>query len=313
MVFGTLTLNPCIDKTVVVKGFTKGKLNRIVSSQQQPAGKGINSSIAFSNLGGETVCTGINYLANRNVIEDYLNSKTIKHDFYTVPGELRTNLKVFDAQENEITEINASGYKVPDDYEKDLLSKITNLAEGFDVLLLAGSVPQGVSSDIYAKIIAAVNHLGIKVILDADGELFTEGVKAVPYMIKPNDYELELYTGKTFNSDEDIVRTVREEFIEKGIEIVCVSLGAKGAIIVDKDRAYKANGLKVSVRGTVGAGDSMVAGIVVGMKKGFGLDDLLRSGVASATASIVKEGTQLCDAEGYEMYFEMVEVKSIKV
>lgn len=196
MVFGTLTLNPCIDKTVTVNGFSTGKLNRIISSQQQPAGKGINSSIAFSNLGRKIFCTGINYLSNRNVIEDYLDEKEINNDFYTVPGELRTNLKVFDNNKGEITEINASGYKVPADYQENLLFKITKLAKGFDVLLIARSVPQGVGKDIYANIIQTVKSLNLKVILDADGELFAESVKAAPYMIKPNDYELDIYTGK---------------------------------------------------------------------------------------------------------------------
>ena len=313
MVYGTVTLNPCIDKTVTVKGFTTGKLNRIISSIQQPAGKGINSSIAFNNLGGKTFCTGINYISNKNVLEDYLTDKKIEHEFYTVPGELRTNLKVFDTEKNEITEINASGYKVPDDYEEHLISKITELAKGFDVLLLAGSVPAGVGRDIYAKITEAVKHLDLKVVLDADGELFANGVKALPYMIKPNDYELELYTGKSFDTEEEIAKTVRKEFIEKGIEVVCVSLGAKGAIIVDKEKAYKASGLRVSVKGTVGAGDSMVAGVVFGLSRGYGLDDLLRSGIASATASIVKEGTELCDLEGYNKYFPMVEISPINI
>lgn len=90
-------------------------------------------------------------------------------------------------------------------------------------------------------------------------------------------------------------------------------MGSKGAIIVDKDKAYKANGLQVPVKGTVGAGDSMVAGVVFRMQKGYGLDGLLRSGVASATASIVKDGTQLCNAEGHRRYFEMVKVKSINL
>ena len=311
--FGTVTLNPCIDKTVTVNDFRAGKLNRIISSIQQPAGKGINSSIVYKNLGGGTFCTGINYLSNRQVIEDYLAGKGIDNDFFTVAGELRTNLKVFNLKKNEITEINASGYKVPDDYETKLLDKISNLSKGFDTLLLGGSVPAGVDKDIYAKIIDTVSHLGIKVVLDADGELFSNAVKARPYMIKPNDYELELYTGKKISSYKEIVKIVREEFIDKGISLVCVSLGADGAMIIDDKKAYRANGLKVQVKGTVGAGDSMVAGIVFGQSKGYGIDDLIRSGVASATSSIVKEGTELCDLQGYNKYFPMVTVQKLNV
>ncbi|NLG88152.1 MAG: 1-phosphofructokinase family hexose kinase [Clostridiaceae bacterium] len=313
IVFGTVTLNPCIDKTVTVKEFTVSGLNRVISSFQQPAGKGINSSIAFNNLGGNTFCTGINYSLNKSVLEKFLDSKNIKYDFFTVPGELRTNLKIFDLQKNEVTEINERGHKVPDDFEDKFLSKIVELSDGFDVLLLAGSVPQGVNKDIYEKLINSVKKPGLKVILDADGEFFANGIKALPHIIKPNKYELELYIGETLGSDEEIARVSRREFIEKGIEIVCVSIGPEGAVIVDDNSAYRAEGIKVDVKGTVGAGDSMVAGIVYGIDRGYELDGLLRSAVASATASIVKEGTELCDLEGYNKFFPIVDIRPIKI
>ncbi|HEY8499796.1 MAG TPA: 1-phosphofructokinase family hexose kinase [Clostridia bacterium] len=313
MIFGTVTLNPCIDKTVTVKGFSVGGINRVISSFQQPAGKGINSSIAFNNLGGNTFCTGINYSLNKNVLEGFLDSKNIKYDFFTIPGELRTNLKVFDLQKNEVTEINERGHKVPEDFEDKFLLKIAELSDSFDVLLLAGSVPQGVNKDIYAKLINSVKKPGLKIILDAEGEFFANGVRALPHIIKPNKYELELYIGETLGPDEEIVRAARREFIEKGIKIVCVSMGPEGAIIVDDNSAYRAEGLKVNVKGTVGAGDSMVAGIVYGIDHGYGLDGLLRSGIASATASIVKKGTELCDLEAYNKFFPAVKIRPIKI
>lgn len=311
--FGTVTLNPCIDKTVSVKGFRVGGLNRIVASKSQPSGKGINVSIAYKNLGGKTFCTGINYVSNRDVIEDFLKEQNIKNDFYTIPGELRTNLKIFDTQKEEVTEVNASGYMVPDDYEKNLLDKIVKLSKSFNVISLSGSVPQGVSADIYEKIINAVKNPNIKVVLDADGELFKNAIKACPYMIKPNDYELELYTGKKLSSNKEIAEVARKEFIEKGISVVCVSLGADGALIIDKDESFYARGMKVKVKGTVGAGDSIVAGIVYGMRQDMPLKDLLRSGVASATASVVKDGTDLCDKTGYDKYFQLVEIEKILI
>ncbi len=311
--FSTVTLNPCIDKTVTINGFQKGKLNRIIDSKSQPAGKGINASIVYNNLGGDTFCTGINYLSNRNVLEDFLNEKNIKNDFYTVPGELRTNLKVFDTEKNEITEINAGGYKVPIDYEVNLLNKIVKAAETSNTMLLGGSVPKGVRKDIYAKIIHLVKQMNTKVVLDADGDLFKNAVNSKPYMIKPNAYELELYTGKKQTCHKDMVNVVRREFVQNGISLVCVSLGADGAIIVDENKAFYASGLKVQVKGTVGAGDSMVAGIVYGMNKGMQLKDLLRSGVACATSSIAKEGTELCDNAGYQEYFKLVKIREIAI
>lgn len=309
--YGTVTLNPCIDKTITLDSFKPGGLNRIVSSVSQPAGKGINSSIVYKNLGGDTFCTGINYLENRSVLEKYLDGKGISHDFYTVPGELRTNLKVFDIKKEEITEINAGGYKVPEGYEKELLTKIVKLSQNFKTLLLGGSIPKGVKATIYKKIIEAVRHLGIKVILDADGDLFANSIKAKPYMIKPNDYELEQYMGVKFSSNKEIAKAAKKVFVDEGIKLVCVSLGVRGAIIIDEKSCYEAKSLKVDVKGTVGAGDSMVAGIVYGISQGYSLDDLLKSGIAAATSSIVKEGTKLCDINGYNKYLDMIKVNKV--
>ena len=120
---------------------------------------------------------------------------------------------------------------------------------------------------------------------------FSDALGACPYMIKPNDYELELYTGEKIGSHKDVVSISRRAFIDKGIKLVCVSLGAEGAIILDDKNAFRAKPMKVDVKGTVGAGDSMVAGIVYALDKGYDLDYLLRSGTAAAISSIVKEGT----------------------
>ena len=133
------------------------------------------------------------------------------------------------------------------------------------------------------------------------------------YMIKPNDYELELYTGKKSTSIQEMAKVGKEEFIEKGIALVCISLGKDGAILLNENHAIYAEGMKVDVRGTAGAGDSMVSGIIYAIKNNASFEDVLRSGVAAATSSVVKEGTKLCDRAGYDKYFKQVKIKKLQI
>lgn len=311
--FGSVTLNPCLDKMVTIPKFQVGKLNRIKTSRLDVAGKGNNAAVVYKNLGGETFCTGINYMDNGSIIEKFLDKKKISHDFLTVPGDVRINLKIYDESTQVVTEVNASGYPVPDGCEDELLKKLTCLSKNFDTMLLGGSVPVGLSKNIYGRIIDAVRINNVKIILDADGELFENGVKHIPFMIKPNDYELELYTGKKSQSIQEMARVGRDEFIDMGIAIVCISLGKDGAILLDENNAIYAEGMKVDVKGTAGAGDSMVSGIMYAVENNASLEDMLRSGIAAATSSVVKEGTKLCDRAGYDKYFKKVKIEKLNI
>lgn len=311
--FGTVTLNPCLDKMVTIPKFQVGKLNRIKTSRLDVAGKGNNAAVVYKNLGGEPFCTGINYIDNGSIIEKFLDRKKIPNDFLTVPGDVRINLKIFDESTQVVTEVNAGGYPVPNGCEDELLKKLTSLSKNFDTMLLGGSVPVGLNKDIYGKIIDAVRPNNVKIILDADGELFANGVKHIPFMIKPNDYELELYTGKKSQSIQEMARIGRDEFIDMGIAIVCISLGKDGAILLDENNAIYAEGMKVDVKGTAGAGDSVVSGIIYAVENNASLEDMLRSGVAAATSSVVKEGTKLCDRMGYDKYFKMVKIEKLNI
>ena len=146
--------------------------------------------------------------------------------------------------------------------------------------------------------------------MDAEGDLLREGLKAKPYLIKPNLFELETVLDEKITSPYEAAKAAKR-LLDDGIKIVCVSLGSDGAVILDTDEAYYAPGLKVKVRGTTGAGDSMLAGLCLAHEEGLGLEDMLRYGIAASTASVMKEGTLLCTKEEFDGMLPKVRIKRL--
>ncbi|MCM8901700.1 1-phosphofructokinase [Caldicoprobacter algeriensis] len=306
----TVTLNPCIDRMVTVERFIYGGLNRIIDSRMDAAGKGINVAVALHQLGEKAFCTGINYTERGHMIRELLDRAGIPYDFVEVEGEVRVNLKVFDLSQGVVTEINESGHPVSPQHIQELMDKIDIYAAKSSMMVFSGSVPRGVPTSIYKDLMEQANRHGIMCVLDAEGELLLEGLKAQPYMIKPNLYELEKAVGKTLTTHGEIVRAARR-FIERGVRIVGVSMGSRGAMIIDENETYYAHPIAVEVKGTAGAGDSMVAGFCLALKEGAGLEDMLRYGVAAATASVMREGTLLCTRDGFESMLPRVEIEKV--
>jgi len=308
----TVNLNPCIDKMVKIQHFTYGGLNRIIDSRSDVAGKGLNVAVAFTQLGGKAVCTGINYEEKGKLVEEFLNDIGVMHDFVVVPGEVRTNLKIFDESQNVVTEVNESGYPVSEEFFPLLKAKLDTYARQSSIVVLGGSVPKGVSITIYRELLDLISDLPVKTILDAEGELLVEGLKGKPNVIKPNLYELETALNARFTSHKEIVWGARN-LIREGVEIVGVSLGKEGAIILDEEKAYYTPGLEVDVKGTAGAGDSIVAGFCLAMEEGKDMKEMLRYGVAAATASVMREGTLLCTKEGFDQILDKVQIVELNL
>jgi 1-phosphofructokinase len=309
-VLAALTLNPCIDKTIYIDNFVYGGMNRTVESRIDPAGKGINVAMAYRNLGGDVYCTGFNYDEGGRHIADLLDKSGIRHDFINVNGKLRTNLKIFDLSKRVVTEINESGYPVTEDDLSELLKRITRLKSGVSTFALCGSVPKGVPDSIYAQIISLLKSLSIRCVLDAEGELLCKGSKAQPFLIKPNLDELESVSGIKLQSTSEIIRAARK-FIDMGVSIAAVSLGENGALLIDETQVFSAPAIQVEVKGTAGAGDSMIAGFCLAIENSLPADDMLRYGMAAAAASCMNEGTILCKKDDFEALLCKVEVRKV--
>ena len=307
----TLTLNPCIDHTIEVGGLEIGGTNRVKKVKKEIGGKGINVSTALIQLGYETQALIFSHEQEALSVENELHRRGIACESITVPGELRTNLKVFDREKKEMTEFNESGSEVSETAADQMISLIEAKLKDTDVLVVCGSVPPGVSSDYYCRIVEIANKAGVLTILDADNALFAKALKAKPTLIKPNRGELERYLGRKVDSEEEIIDAATE-LIKSGIPYVCVSVGADGAYLVCQSGAYHTKGAEIEVRGVQGAGDSLVAGFAIGLSEGRSPEECLKLAVACANGSLTYEGTGMCRKEDVERLIREIEIRKTR-
>ncbi len=288
-------LNPCIDRMIVIDSLVRGGLNRILSSRNDPAGKGYNVARAASRLGLRCAASGFLFDENGDVIADALAADGVEDHCLRLPGRVRVNLKIYEKNAAIVTELNERGEAIGPEAFSALTDALETLAHSSEYMVFSGSAAPGLPTDVYEKLIRLAQSAGCKAVLDADGPLLAQGLKARPFMIKPNRYELELLAGRELGSLQEI-RHFCDGLLADGIRVVAVSLGAEGAMIVSEGKAYYAPATDVPVKSTVGAGDSMVAGMLLGLSNHAPADEVLRLGTACAATSVSREGTGLSDA-----------------
>ncbi len=301
-------LNPTIDKTLYLDRLCVGGTNRPNRIVINGAGKAINVAVVLSELNVRAKVIGIVNQTDRE-IKERLQNAGIAYDFLELPGQTRVNTKIFDEEMSIITELNESGSEIsPENIGRIVRKIIEGLAEG-DIAVLTGSIPAGCGKQVYADLIAALNKKKVKCVLDADGEALLRGVEEKPYMIKPNIEEMSALLGYRVGEEKEELIEAGRMLLEKGISVVGISLGAKGAVLMDKEKVLFAQAEKVKVKSTVGAGDSMVAGMISRFDKD--LEAMLRAGVAAATGSVTQEGTNLCTAELFSKYYSGIQINNL--
>ena len=306
-----VNLNPCLDKTVTIEGFKVGALNRVQPIRLDAAGKGINVAMAAKQLGMDVFSIGVNYSENGRQITNTLEKAGILNDMVMVLGTLRTNLKIVDTFNQTYTEINEPGGFVPPDAVEDLLFRLRRRADKCNIVTLSGSLPPGIGEDIFRCIIEELSGRGIRCVLDADGLALKEGIKAKPWMLKPNLNEMETLFGRVYQKEEEIIEDAKQ-LVAQGIQLVCVSMGALGAVLVSQNGIYRSQALtQLKAKGYQGAGDAMVAGLCLAAEQGLFEYDMLRYGMAAASAAIIREGTQMCRLEDFEQLLVQVEVEKL--
>ena len=296
----TVTLNPALDKTVEIPSLTVDAVNRITTMRTDPGGKGINVSKVISKLGGKSIAAGILGGDTGRAILSALESMGLTTCFHFVEGETRTNMKIIDPEAHTNTDINEPGVTVSEEILGELLTELLGKVTEKDIVVISGSMPKGSPQDTYYTWTKAFREKGAKVILDADGELLKAGLKASPYLIKPNNHELSAFTGKTLETPKELEETARSLMKEYGIEKTVVSMGAAGALYVTADETIYAEGLKVPVGSTVGAGDSVVAALAVADESGMSLEETVCLSTATGAANVMCSGTQAAEYEVIE-------------
>lgn len=295
----TVTLNPALDKTVEIPGFTLGNVNRITALRTDPGGKGINVSKVIDKLGGTSVALGILGGNTGRAIAEGLHRMGLHCSFLTAEGETRTNLKVIDPVNHTNTDINEPGFAVTQLQLDSLLEQLIGKLKPDDIVVLSGSLPKGAAVDTYGTWITRCKASGAKVFLDADGAPLAEGLKASPYLVKPNNDELSRLMGRALTTPAELVEAARV-MLETGIEKVVVSMGGKGALYVTRDTVLYAEGLNVPVGSTVGAGDSVVAALAVAEDRGLSVEETVILSTATGAANVMCSGTQAAEYAAIE-------------
>ncbi len=278
----TISFNPAWDYVLRVDELKMGMTNRTSEESVTFGGKGINVSAVLNELGVESVALGFTAGFLGEALKKEIESKGIKCDFvHLEKGMTRINIKLKSEDE---TEINASGPEIDDDALNRLLSKLDRLVSG-DILVLAGSVPFGVSVDIYEKILEGLKYKEVLIVVDASDELLLSSLKYRPFLIKPNIYELRDIFKHKIETDLEITEAAKS-LKELGAKNVLVSMAEDGALLIDEHgKLHRINAAKGEVVNSVGAGDSMVAGFLAGYLKTKDYDCALKLATAAGGAT----------------------------
>lgn len=290
----TVTLNPALDKTVEIPDFSLDAVNRITAMRTDPGGKGLNVSKVIAKLGGTSTAVGVLGGTTGRRIADAMDALGIACQFTFVDGETRTNLKVIDPARHTNTDLNEPGLTVDQETLDHMRDALVAAIRPGDIVVLSGSLPKGAPADTYGSWTAACRTAGARVFLDADGEPLAHGLAAKPYLAKPNNHELSRLTGRALETADDLLAAART-LIADGVERVVVSMGGDGALFVSADGAYRAEGLRVPVGSTVGAGDSMVAALAYAAEQGMADADTVRLAVATSAANVMCSGSQAAE------------------
>jgi 1-phosphofructokinase len=306
----TVTLNPALDKTLTIDNFNLGTVNRAGSIRYDIGGKGINVSKVLRNFNIDSVCTGFLGGVWENYFLDELKKREIDTSFVHIEGSTRTNTKVVDPVNKVYTDINEAGPIITNEELAAFMEKFKALCSVNDIVVLSGGVSPTLDKDIYGKLIRLAKEKGAITVLDADGELLKEGLKEKPDIIKPNIHELQKLMDFQ-KEDEETVTNAAKQLIETGVKKVLVSLGEKGAIYVTKAGVKSCEGLKVNVKSTVGAGDSMVAALVYSLINNLSDEETLAFANGCGAASVETEGTEACSLEEVNKLVQKVKIWDI--
>lgn len=283
----TVTFNPAIDYVVWLDRLEPGSINRARQELIQFGGKGINVSVVLGNLGVDNRALGFLAGFTGQAVEQGLAQMGVQTDFiHLEAGVTRINVKIKGGEE---TELNGRGPDISQAALGQLFEKLDGLA-GPDVLVLAGSIPASLPSDVYEQIMARLDGKGVRVVVDAEGELLSKVLRYRPFLIKPNNLELGGIFGRELHTQEEI-RACAAALQERGARNVLVSMAGDGAILLDEQGGFhQIAAPQGTVRNSVGAGDSMVAGFLAGYLQSGSFEQALRMGAATGSATAFSDG-----------------------
>ena len=290
-----LSLNPAVDMTYEIDRLIADQKVHARATRHDPGGNGINVARALKRIGAPAHCFCVLAGEIGSLLDHLLRGHIDTLTFERVPGETRINGTALERGNDAQYEISGIGPEIPDSVLERLLHTFV-ATTGNGLAVITGSIQPELSRDTYARLVEQLRARGGRPVIDAQGELLRRAVTARPYLIKPNRYELEQLVGREL-SDRNEVASEARRLQRSGIDKIAVSLGPDGLVFVDAEASYHVTTPKVSVDSTVGAGDSMLAGLVAALHRGDSVEDALRLAVACGAGTVRHPGTELFSAD----------------
>ncbi|RCW41684.1 MULTISPECIES: 1-phosphofructokinase family hexose kinase [unclassified Halanaerobium] len=307
----TVTLNPAMDRVIIIDELKLGSLNRVKEVHDLAGGKGINVAEVLTKLEEESIALGIVGGNNGSLINSILEKNRVRADFIWSEHNTRQNLKIKEKNKNRETEINENGQIDPEDLES-FKNNLKKYLKKNKVLILSGSLPDGADENTYAELIKIANDNNSKVIFDSSGRPLAAGIKEKPYLIKPNLEELKNLTGSEIENNIDLLEASKY-ILNKGIKIIMVSLGSNGSYIASEEEAYRFYTPAVKVeQTTIGAGDTMVAGLAKKIREEVSLKDMGIYSSALATTFVEKGKISEISEKNIEDTISKIKVEKLK-
>ncbi|MER1946931.1 1-phosphofructokinase [Stutzerimonas stutzeri] len=288
----TVTLNPALDLTVQLPALRLGEVNRSDNLQVHAAGKGLNVAQVLADLGHQLTVTGFLGEANAQPFEQLFSARGFADEFVRVAGETRSNIKLAEA-DGRITDINGPGLEVGAAQRDELLARLERLVPGHELVVVAGSLPRGVEVPWFVELLQRLARLGARVALDTSGAALREGLALSPWLIKPNEEELAQARGLDPANAQALADEARR--LNARIAHVVMSQGAAGVSWFSPAAAWHAQPPKVRVVSTVGAGDSLLAGMLHGLLAGWPAERTLAHATAIAAQAVGQIGFGITD------------------
>lgn len=305
----TVTLNPALDLTGSLNTLNQGSVSLVNQSAFHAAGKGVNVAKVLSDLGAKVTVTGFLGEDNQELFCQLFNSMGANDQFIRVEGSTRINVKLVE-DSGDVSDINFPGVEVTPIAIEQFERTLWRLAEDHDFFVIAGSLPKGVSPALCANWIQRLHDMGKKVLFDSSRDALTAGVDANPWLIKPNDEELSMFVGKALRSAEECQQAA-EQLSDKGIDNIVVSMGAEGVMWLNQGEWLQAKPPRMNVVSTVGAGDTLVAGLCWGHMQKMPKQTLLKFATALSALAVSQVDVGLTSQEELETIQNQIQLQTL--
>lgn len=307
----TVTLNPSVDRAVFVRELKVNDTNRVVRTETDAGGKGVNLSRVLRELGGETVATGFLGGGPGAYIRKVLDVQGVPHCFVEVSGDTRTNVSVEDDLQNPPTTFNESGPQVTTEDIDRLFAQVREYLPQLTWLVMGGSLPPGTPPDTFRKLVELAHSANVKTLVDADGDAMKHAMAARPDFIKPNEKEASRLLDRDISGRNDAIQAALELYqqLGGGEKIVVVSRGAGGAVLACGDGQFDGMTPNVEMRSTIGCGDSMLGGMLWAIHHHKPLEEAFRWGLSAGAATAATDGTEIAREEMVKQLFAQARVE----